>query len=1425
MRKIKNLFLILLVLITLVGCTGGNNLPVTNTIKVTPKVTTVELEDTEVLDYDYLSLFTITENNQDIEVLESYVDKSLLKEEVGTYKVTCTYKNTSATVKVIVTTKEDLYDLTLLKEEIEVNKSLWNTYDYLSLFEAKVNGENVTITADMIENNVKPVVGTYTYVVTFNNIKKTLTVHIIDIHTVEVIPAYQLFEISLSEIESFDYTKLFNLYVDGQITKVTDDFIDISKLANIEVGKTYDIVFDTTINNINVNKKITIKVIEDNEVVINAKNVTVYPNGSYIDLTTLFSITKGDEIIPVTMDMISGSIDYSQVGTNIITLKYQEFTKEAVVEVKRGVIIDYATSDTITITKGTNQDTYDFIGDFVVVINGVKFDNISINYLDTSIVDFNKVGSYKAKLTIPYNDQALGLQGVKFTYVEKEITYVVTKNKYEIKVLNDVVELNKNVTKYNPFDNLKVTINGRNQTLTKNEGYVDIITCYAQELSNPIDLTLTGTQNVKIALYVNGVDETPVIVEFKVVVLLDIVITSQNAMVIAGGTLYTKDLFTITENNEKVEVTNEYITGIVDLFTPGIYEVTITYKNIEKTSKVVVLSSQMMGTYHTKQTTIPEEVDSDDDEVTYGAVTRLKDLIISQDGSITVNGMNATIKEVIDENTLIISILNNDQKLIYNNGIIVINPLNKNKMQFNEYSRPLVYFHEDIYKVNKCYIINYGNSYVLSETYMSYSIDLLKVTNKKTEEVLWYALKVQLIEKNSADTVYDVTYGEASIPSDYDFTVKTDTEEVEGVLTFNGEQYKFVMQNASTGKVSKETVNRKYANMTFTGKVDGVDAKLTTTQYEGFNLLVNNKLVLSVNTYNISSMKNGGIDYENDTLFFYNTTDDIYSYKFKLNVQNKTFELIEKDNLFGKYVYDKMYIFLDGYGSGVVNFNTDSYYTTEFKYEAKNSDIKITYLNTKSNFEYEDESTFYIDTFNNVLTSKSFMNNEANNLAFENQYITTGAIIRINSYVVGADSDTVAKRKMLDNITIITKDGELSDSEKTSCINTSRIKFSKAGFYQFTITINVNGEDVVAYYAIQIIESIYKNNPVVGEYVSGVVTKNNSLSIDEYGRATLVYSDLVFNGSVTINSDNSFIIKASSTTKGNVTITGQLLANGIVYVECGGAVAFSNYYTTGLVSSTGNGKLTLHKISCGGVDSYLLFDGTSTSGTFVDCTLVSDNIYKLEAFNVLYYVKILNFENEKTGLSAADEYRGVYTSNGETLTIDGFGGVSTGNSSGTYTLNGNIITAILGLNAAAYRLDKENMTFEKLNIVLDNSLVSGRTYAASYSFVCSGYYYTAYTKFVFSKNGKVTIISTSDEHDSGSEGCTEDSYNPVFASKTGLVGSYSVSGNQVIIKVNNYTFTFTITDIINVDNLVTNTTNLDTSEHGYFGSGTVFSIE
>ena len=92
-------------------------------------------------------------------------------------------------------------------------------------------------------------------------------------------------------------------------------------------------------------------------------------------------------------------------------------------------------TDTITILKGTNKGNYNFIEDFKVIINGIRFRNISDTYLNLSTVDFNTVGNYTVTLKIPYNEKNIGLSGVKFTYYEKTITYVVVPNNYKVDVV------------------------------------------------------------------------------------------------------------------------------------------------------------------------------------------------------------------------------------------------------------------------------------------------------------------------------------------------------------------------------------------------------------------------------------------------------------------------------------------------------------------------------------------------------------------------------------------------------------------------------------------------------------------------------------------------------------------------------------------------------------------------------------------------------------------------------------------------------------------------------------------------------------------------------------------------------------------------------------------------------------------------------
>ena len=87
-----------------------------------------------------------------------------------------------------------------------------------------INGKENVITKSMIETDIKKEVGVYTYTVSYKDVSKTLTINVLErvIETnLEVIPAYQLYKLNINEVNTFDYTKLFSLYVNGTAEKVT----------------------------------------------------------------------------------------------------------------------------------------------------------------------------------------------------------------------------------------------------------------------------------------------------------------------------------------------------------------------------------------------------------------------------------------------------------------------------------------------------------------------------------------------------------------------------------------------------------------------------------------------------------------------------------------------------------------------------------------------------------------------------------------------------------------------------------------------------------------------------------------------------------------------------------------------------------------------------------------------------------------------------------------------------------------------------------------------------------------------------------------------------------------------------------------------------------------------------------------------------
>lgn len=1037
------------------------------TVKISLTTTSdIVVNNLNVFEHDYKQYFEIIDVESIVEVKDEYLDLSYLRAYAGTYKVICTYNGVSQTLNVKV--EEVSYQIKLSVSEITVKQSEVESYNFNQYFTVVVNGKIQSITQDMVESNVSSDVGVYQYKVSLGETSMTLKVNVISDHTIEIINSYVLKEIEISEINSFDFTTLFSIYIDGETRKVTPEMIDKSSLNNLVEDEIYDIKITYQEGQAIGTGVCKVKIVPISEIVITPKDLVIYPNSGYIDLTTLFRITKKGNEIPVTLDMIEGIIDYTQIGKNIIKLTYQGIKKEAIVEVKQGVIINYAKSDVIKIGKGTSKTNYDFASDFEVLVNGIKFTNIS-SYINTDNVDFNTVGTYTATISVPYTDSNLDIdKGSVFT---KEIKYEVVQSIYSITVLNKTVTLKEGTTSYDPFTNLSVKVNGVNQKLTKIVTQASAIATYAHVLST-IDFTSIGVQEVVVDIYVNGPDNDPIQTIFEVIIESNIEISVNKTFVFEGETVYTKDIFSITLNGEELNVTQDMIEGKIDTSTPGVYPVKITYQGIQRQVDFIVLNLKMVGIYNTLLTTIPTESSSDEDgyEEAGTEAAPLKKLFITAEGEISVNGSLAEILYGIDENTIYIKFNNYEFTLSYNNGIVVIDPNNNLKMAFIEAKRPLIYFDETIWELNESVVINTSDTHVLQHGYNGYSLDIFNITNKETNETLWYALKIYLYERMTNNIQYIVNHGE--VVFDEDFVLEAG---VSSTLTYLGDVYKFNLTSDTVGKIDlNEEVLYKYANKTFTTTIDGKEAVLKVDAHEGFSLKVGEDVMFTASGASIRNQKYGGIDYENDIVHILDkgsNSDAPYSYKLSLNLDDNTFTIIEKDKYFGKYESDNIYIFLDGYGTGLINFDKKQYAETLFEYSTVGNLINIYYLNLLPSFEYGTEASVYIDEFNNTLKAKYFAKEELCDEILINNHITNGAVVNIESYELKLYTNQVlAKKAFFDGITIITKDGAITDNAtKQTLVDISDISFVTKGIYHFSITVAVDGKDVVMHYALQII--------------------------------------------------------------------------------------------------------------------------------------------------------------------------------------------------------------------------------------------------------------------------------------------------------------------------------------------------------------------
>ena len=1411
------------------GSTSDTDTPVLGVV-VSGVAQSVTIKDEQVADYDYTRLFTITEDGVSVAVPADAIDKNAVSTAPGAYTVYCTYGGEQATVTVNVVAT--VYTLTVSKNSIVLTQEEAASYPFLSLFSAQKDGQAVAITDDMIESNVENKAGIYEYTVTYAGISRTLTVTIHPNNWVEAIPAYREFSITLSELEDFDFTSLFSLFVDGVPVRVTADMIDTTDLSDAQAGKSYTVTFSYTYNGTPCTSETVLRIVEEQELSITGKNIVTYPNGAAIDLTSLFEIKKGDTVIEAPVRYITGTIDYTKEGIYPITLSYPDQAPVvAQVEVKGGVVI--LAPERVVVRRGTVLSDYPFENDVVVIVNGVRFTQIPITCFDLSGVDFNQVGDYPVTLTIRYNKTPLsGLAGnAKYEDVTKTIIYSVTDNAYEISVKDPSLLLGIGTTSYNVFHNIQVQINGYNQTLTDNPAHVDLISCYARVLSDPIDFDSVAEQEVRVAVYVNGPDQEPVEVSYRLRVEADITITADGANIFAGSSLMVRDLFHIIEAGREVPVSYDMISGKVDVFVPGTYTVTMLYRGIHAKATVVVVDDSIVGTYHTKLTTIGSNDSEDGDGYIEAgeAAKQLSDLIVSADGTVTMQGKICPIVAAHDEHTFTIKYYSFLHTLHYEDGIITVDPDNSIRLSYSNEKRPAVYFHERDWTVEKRFIVDQTSEYVLnSASGAHYSIDLFYLTSKQGKDPVWYGQKVHLVSKTSADTVYVNTWGVATFSDHFDTAVAGDIAEV----TLNGEIYSFTLLSAKAGKMNREDeINKKWANKTFTGMVDGRSAQLQVNPYGHYTLWVDGEKLLSTDMQSFYRMKHGGVDEVNSSLLLYDYADDEYipySYHFVIDEGSQTFTITPRDSLFGMYEWGNMYIFLNGYGKGVINFDKEHYTVTELSYELIGQELHMTYLDTLPTFTHGTGAVLYTHPLGNLLVAKSFADVCEVGTTWRNSVIVDGAIVDMSTLQIGANTN--AKDDFYQRITITTKDGVMDDAQKKACLVTNAIKWTAPGFYRFGVNISVGGQTVTSYYTVQILAPLADSAPIAQTFGQGILFQNSYFSLDLYGRMQLSIGDIVYAGLAIFEEGNTAFHGRGYSEDGSIiTIRGSMLHNGVLKVVASGSANFTELYTTGTSNVAGGDGVVLRGYTVAGQTIYRLASSLSGIGeeAVVTC-LNTDNpfvvgaILKIESASQTVYVKVDSWGSTGKGLTKADKWRGTYTCSGKKdLVLDGFGQAKWGDAVGTYRQNGKWIVANFAeLHGFLLQTDTQTYTEEALPFGINS--FAGKTYTLTYKFVCDGMIYDAETTFAFLADGRVNITSTSPSHDSATDGCTVDTYSPVFVTSDTLIAKYTLSADVLTVSVGGISFAFYVEDVISINQLTLQSTNLSADAHGYISVGAVF---
>lgn len=1398
--------------------------------------TKVTIKDVEVKTYDYTCLFTLTVNGNITEVKKEYIDASNVLPAPDTYTVTCEYGGSSAKVWVEVT--ETPFVASALEDEVNVYVGAVNEFEPKALFAITLGGEEVEVTDDMITGEVKPEVGDYEIKLSIGSRKASVIVHVVNEHVIKIGSAYSEIDIAPEDVSSYDFINDFYIYEDGKSVEVNSENVtlDTSALTGAAIGDKCEISvsYVPADGKGGATKTVIVNVTAVGSIAIKVLNAEVFESDT-LDLTSLFEITDNGEEIEVTDDMISGFVDFANSDECKITLTYKNIRRTATVKKIKGISIRYAAGEIVSVKKGENKGAYDFAGDFEVYIDGIRFYGIA-GWIDTNNVNFDAIGVYDAILTVKYNDASIFGKPQFAATKTKTIKYNVVPNVYDLKLTEKTVELEAGLADYDVLSNIELSVNGYRQSFTANRGEVNMVTTYYEIVSAP-DLTVTGSHKVTINLYVYGLGYDSVTAEYTIIVKNGIKIYSEDKAVFTGETLYAPDLFRVYENGKAVNVTPDMISGRINPFVAGSYVLTVEYKGVTRSATVSVIPSDYVGDYQTADKTIAKDsVEGEDGDVAEDEKpsVAIGDMEIGRDMSIFVHGVKAENVTLTDYG-FDFMLGTNAHEAHFENGVCVIIPLNELKLSYYDDNRPLVYFKRGTWAIADSVSVHYskeGKS-VYSLTYSGYSIFLYKVRNLETNELCWFAIQVKLEYKTSADTVYSVNYGFIDLPADF----SSKTIGAAGDFELNGSRYVFTISERGTGKINKTDTTAPFANKSFTGMFDGKAATLSLGNEHQPTLTVGGIKKFSMNTsefhpkYNYYSTDEGYyILYGYEVVTFnkkYNTktisystdlfieekdgdTESVtvtpFSYKFLFDVDNGTFTLAERDEYFGLYKNGEgRFVFLDGYGNGIIDTTKDSIGQYGFTYTAKNSLITVVY-DDPSNKLSQKRGVFSIDAFGNVLYAQSCGKEFEKGDALTNAYITSGAAVTLSRSVFHKGE---TKDDIINAVKIVTKDGEYAltakkqkvtvNGKQVAIVDVSKISTGNAGFYLLEINLKLDGASSVSTkrFAVQVLDEVLPAGEGFARNYGYSISGLTSFALNTFGEAEFVVGGVSYTGYATV-ADGKLYAKLTAAYKGTVSITGEINDDEILTLQIVTAdgTLLLEHYSVGTVLYAGNGEFVIRSFATSKGNVFYISSALSVLGDKVTIkTTDGEDVSAISVGSVVaftydgknYVLRVAALGDEKNGLEISDLLEGEYedlSGRGETLTLDGYGSGVLNGTRGTYyvynetdngkrlvftTTSGTLIKLLVGTGGD--KLGK----FVSYGEVAEKDL-SGKSYTGD----VGDYEITATVTMKFEDNGKVTLSYSS----------SDDSPAPDYAG----TGTYAVTNGEIVISVKGYVITLTFED-------------------------------